>query len=258
MAQQMGFFDITNPSECDKPKPEFGGNTPQNFLAFGAAVCCKSKTLDEAVCRVNQCVWSMSLCLALHQEDFKDAEKKITNPKGMERNDEGQLEGDCALAILNGVEGEVCCTAGMKELPACVVSKVLDFNSCKNSWNDAFGPSFFDKAEAVAKAVQAGGYCVPESASPSTPCEDPSHFDAQKTIFDGTTCAEAASIYLPSTAAKCNEKPDGITTMANMTKILYANCCKPGSKPNPICGLRSSTATPCESKVEGEFLPEAM
>ena len=253
----MGFFGITDPSECDKPMPQFGDATPVQMLAHGAVVCCKSKKVDRAVCQVDQCISAMSLCFALHG-DFDALSGKITNPKGMQRNDEGQLEGDCALAILNGVEGEVCCNGGMKELSECVDREVGDYSVCNVIWSLAFEPTFFKKAVAIDKAFQPGGYCLSKLVTTTqiqTPCENPSDFDAQKMAVGGITCAEGSSLYLPSSNAECNEEPDGIITKADMTKILYAKCCKLGSKPNPICGLQSSTATPCESKIDGEFLP---
>ena len=166
MAQQLGFFEINKPSECDTPKPEFGGSTSAEMLAHAATVCCQSRKVDQMVCRVGKCVASVALCLALHN-DFEDAAKKITNPKAMEMSDEGNFEGDCAAAILNRVEGALCCTTGMQLLGKCVEREVGDYKACEDSWNAAFEPTFFDKAEAIAKAFQTGGYCAPQSTSAS-------------------------------------------------------------------------------------------
>ena len=162
----MGLFDITDPSECEIPNPDFGYVTPLQVLIGGAGKCCKSKKVDQSVCKMNECVSAMSLCFTLHN-DIEDVSKQITNPKGMEKNDEGKMEGDCALAILNGVEGELCCTGGMKQLPACVRKQLGDYTSCEDSWNAAFEPRFFDKAVAIDKAFQAGGYCVSQSTASS-------------------------------------------------------------------------------------------
>ena len=172
--QQMRIFDLTfPPSACGKPRLEFENTTPVQMLAYGAAKCCKSKKVDRSVCKFDECLSAMSLCFAWHN-DFEFLSGKITNPKGMQTNDEGQLEGDCALAILNGVERELCCTAGMKGLPACVNREVGDYKLCKDSWNAAFEPTFFDTAVAIDKAFQPGGYCVAKSglqSSTATPCE---------------------------------------------------------------------------------------
>ena len=48
-----------------------------------------------------------------------------------------------------------------------------------------------------------------------------------------------------------------LAPIAAKLKMLYFECCKPGSKANDICDFEHSAATPCESKYEGEFLPEA-
>ena len=49
-------FDITNPSKCDEPTPGIlkKDMTPSDFLATGAATCCKSKDVDQTVCQVDK------------------------------------------------------------------------------------------------------------------------------------------------------------------------------------------------------------
>ena len=167
MGQQMGFFDITDPADCDKRRLEIGYITPLEMLGNGAATCCKSKKVDRSVCKIDKCVSGVSFCFALGFRDFDDAAKQITHPKGMERNDKGQLQGSCAVAIFNGVERELCCTAGMKELPACVKREVGDYTLCRDSWTAAFDATFYAKAEAIDRAFKPGGYCVSGSARAS-------------------------------------------------------------------------------------------
>ena len=288
MVQQMGIFYIKNSSECNKPRREFGGTTPANILAHEAPICCKSKRVDQSVCKVDTCVSAMAFCLALHN-DFEDAEEKLTDPRAMDTDEDGNRYGSCSTAILNRVEGELCCTAGMKQLAACVPKEVGDYTLCKDSWNNAFEPDFYATGEAVMEAFQPGGYCMSETASTTTersrsivesttyvhtttvpptptsrsrtsmllPCDQASDFEAQNTVRGSQTCEAAASLLLPSSAAECSEKPDGGATKAEILKMMYSECCKPGSKPNSVCGFQPSTSTPCENKDEGEFLPEA-
>ena len=93
MGQRMGYFDVDDPSECDKPKHPGESSTPADFLASGAAMCCKSKEVDQRVCKSNKCVAGMMKCFSMHG-DFEKAESKITNPKAIERDDDGKLKGD--------------------------------------------------------------------------------------------------------------------------------------------------------------------
>ena len=89
MAQQMNFFDVHDPSECDKPKPEMDdGTTPAHILTMGAAMCCKSKEVDQTVCTVDKCVAGMTKCLYAHK-DFAAAEAKLTDPLAMDTHDDG-------------------------------------------------------------------------------------------------------------------------------------------------------------------------
>ena len=93
------------------------------------------------------------------------------------------------------------------------------------------------------------------------PCDNPSDFNGKTMFGEGDTCQDMSSFLLPASAAECTMKPfpDGPGTKADMIKIMYARCCKRGSKPNPVCGFKTSSgATPCASKAAGEFLPEAM
>merc|ERR1711881_45883 len=63
------------------------------------------------------------------------------------------------------------------------------------------------------------------------------------------TCAYFAAVTMPSSAGECTEKIPGtgssIVTKEAFTRVLYAKCCKPGSKPNGVCGFKklSTTAT---------------
>ena len=89
----------------------------------------------------------------------------------------------------------------------------------------------------------------------TTPCDQPSNFMDGKKI-DGNTCRVLAATSLPSTLSECSEKRAGGTeTKAEVLKYLHSKCCKQGSKPNRMCGLK--TGTPCESKAKGIFLPDA-
>ena len=90
------------------------------------------------------------------------------------------------------------------------------------------------------------------------PCGQASDFLGKNMFFsDKNTCQDWAD-FIPSSAGECTAKinDDGYTK-ADVLKDMYARCCKPGSKPNGICGLKPTTSTPCKSKAHGEFLPEA-
>ena len=76
---------------------------------------------------------------------------------------------------------------------------------------------------------------------------------------DQQTCHNVVS-FLPSSAAECNKKilAGSDLTGAKMIEYIYPRCCKQGSKPNGLCGMKLQTATPCKSKAAGEFMPAAM
>ena len=170
LAQQMGFFHVDDPSQCDKAMAGTGGETTHaQILMYGALMCCKSKVADQSVCKVDKCVLGMSKCLGLHN-DFAAIEEKLTDPKAMEKDEKGESYGSCAKAILNSVEGALCCTAGMKQITMCAHKEVGDIDSCKDSWNTAFEADFHDKADAITKSFQPGGYCTAflTSSSPAT------------------------------------------------------------------------------------------
>ena len=271
MIQQFGFFDVDDSSQCDKAKAGLDGGTTQGqMLMMGALMCCKSKAADESVCKVDKCVFGPSKCLSLHN-DFAAVEEKLTDPKAMEVDEDGELYGSCPKAILNSVEGTLCCTAGMEQMSTCVSSEVGDITSCKDTWNSAFESDFYDKAEAIKNAFVAGGYCTvaskvnrsppltstgPVTSSKGTPCQDASDYNGLSKMDDGQTCNDVVKHFFPATAAECSAKVgDTSTTKAQMMAYLHGKCCKPGSQPNGVCGFISKT-TPCESKAEGEFLPQ--
>ena len=172
----MGFFDIQDPSQCDKPKSGMMMNnetTAAQLLMMGATMCCKSKEIDETVCKVDACVSGVSKCLSMHN-DFDAVSERLTDPRAMDTDEDGNLFGSCATAIANGVEGALCCTAGMKQMTTCVSTAVGDYTLCKDSWNNAFEPNFFDTAEAIMAAFKPGGYCLsPAAAVPTTTAEGP-------------------------------------------------------------------------------------
>ena len=171
MIQQFGFFDVDNPSQCNKPKAGMqGGTTQGQMLMQGALMCCKSKVADQSVCKVDKCLFGPSKCLGLHN-DFAAIEEKLTDPKAMEKDEDGEVSGSCAKAILNNVEGALCCTAGMKQLSTCVPSEVGDITSCKDTWNNAIEPDFSDKFDAITKAFTPGGYCTAFLTSSTPACD---------------------------------------------------------------------------------------
>ena len=91
------------------------------------------------------------------------------------------------------------------------------------------------------------------------PCDQASDFHGTKIIdeHDQSTCSQIIP-FLPHSAKECSEKVfDGPETKGGTLKYMHSMCCKPGSKPNDICGFKLSTATPCENKADGEFMPEA-
>lgn len=84
------------------------------------------------------------------------------------------------------------------------------------------------------------------------PCQNPSDFIVENTVEGTQTCGTAAAILVPSSAAECSVKPDGVTSKADMLKLLYSKCCTPASKPNPICGLQLSLPCNRASDFDGK------
>ena len=85
------------------------------------------------------------------------------------------------------------------------------------------------------------------------PCDQASDFEGIKKFDDdeGTTCQYIANAYLPSSVAECGEKlGGGPETKAGVLKHVYARCCKPGSKPNGICGFKLTL--PCDQASDFE------
>ena len=150
----------------------------------------------------DNCISGFSNCFISHN-DFSSAENKLTNPKAMDKDENGNLYGNCATAILNRVEGELCCTAGMKQLAACVPKEVGDYTLCKNSWNTAYESNFYDKAQAIITAFKAdiGGYCASYQAS-----------DLAKTTR------------APSVCAKCGANKRGRLSCCAPGGAWYNNC----------------------------------
>ena len=90
------------------------------------------------------------------------------------------------------------------------------------------------------------------------PC-DQADFEGSKYIIYNHhlgTCRVATVQMVPSSPTECFAKPEAGKPNAVTLASLYGICCKAGSKPNGICGLKNkNTATPCKSKAAGEFLP---
>ena len=167
----MGYFQVDDASECDKAKEGADGATNAELLVHGAVTCCKSKALDQSVCKVDKCIFGMSKCMILHN-DFSAVEDKLTDPKALEVDENDESYGSCPKAILNKVEGALCCTAGMKQMSTCVPSEVGDMASCKDTWKKAFEADFYDKAEAIVNAFKSGGYCTASTTAQPPPACD--------------------------------------------------------------------------------------
>lgn len=93
------------------------------------------------------------------------------------------------------------------------------------------------------------------------PCDEASDFIGSNSVNDEKTCKDMSdefALTLPSSLEDCDTEilSGNSMTKADMLKYMHSMCCRRGSKPNSICGFRPSTATPCQSKAEGEFLPE--
>ena len=89
------------------------------------------------------CVSGMMECMATYGPKMEAIEKRLTSPKAMEKDDNGQMKGSCPTAIKNRVEGEHCCTAETKSMVKCVESLVGDYKACKDSWNKNMDPGAF-------------------------------------------------------------------------------------------------------------------
>ena len=86
------------------------------------------------------------------------------------------------------------------------------------------------------------------------PCDNSSDFVGTNKVYTGRPCQYYVNnwkTYIPSSRKECaSPKKQNLVG-------LYGRCCKPGSKPNGICGFERRITTPCKSKAHGEFLPEA-
>ena len=190
-AQQLGFFDITDSSECSKSMSS-GGPTWAQMLALGAARCCKSGEVDDTFCKFdNKCLSGATKCMAAYGEELQSVNAKVMDPRGMRKDSEGNSEGDCVVATKNRVEGALCCPV-LRKMAPCMTKEVPDYTKCKAEFTKNFGPYFYDETDVIMNSFKSGGYC-----------------DATKTTF---------------------------------------------TTPKPP----SATATPCKSKAEGEFRPDAM
>ena len=170
MIQQLGLFDVDNSAQCDKAKEGADGTTNAELLVHGALMCCKSKEPDQSFCKRDKCVSGMMKCMHTLGDKMEAIEEKLTNPKAMERDDDGQMRGSCPIAIKNRVEGALCCGAEMKNMAACVQREVGDYKECEDSWNKAFeSADFFDTATAVMESFDTGGYCAGTKPKPTTP-----------------------------------------------------------------------------------------
>lgn len=147
---------MNNHTKCDEPDSRFSGDTLANFLAASAEVCCKSREVDQTVCKVGKCVTGIVRCFAAHYH-FGPAEKKITDPKAKTKNGRGS----CALAIMNRVEGDLCCTSQMKQLATCVPKEAGDYRLCNDEWTTHLGPLRSNFTEAILGSFdKTGGYCA--------------------------------------------------------------------------------------------------
>ena len=175
MSQQLGFFDVKDPSGCDKPNdPNMGKYaTPVFFLSYGAVNCCKSQKVDQTVCKVDKCLSGVSKCFGQHVTEVEAIEEQLKDAKAMEMNEEGDMEGNCLTALFNRVEGALCCSTAMDKMTGCISKEVGDYRMCRDVWDKAYGPDHFKKAEAAIQSFKAGGYCTsftprPEATLAST------------------------------------------------------------------------------------------
>ena len=79
----------------------------------------------------------------------------------------------------------------------------------------------------------------------ASPCDDPSDFNGDTEVDGGHTCTQMSAFIIPSSAGECRAKIDESTSKADALKYLYAKCCKPGSKPNGVCGFK--VTSPCDN-----------
>ena len=148
-----------------------------------------SEGIEACVTNPEKCIAGLSKCVVKHN-DFEAIENKLTNPIAMDKDENGNLQGNCATAILNHVEGELCCTDGMKQLAACVPIEVGDYTLCKNIWNTAYGPTFYDKAAAIMVAFKNDGYCTSSLSSVCAKCA------AHRTTGVPNCCASGGAWHL--------------------------------------------------------------
>ena len=161
IAQQLGAFANSDASKCDKPMSglEFK-QSARLILTFAAFQCCKSKQVDQTVCKADKCVYGLLKC-AEHRElnaEVQKASKELTNAKAMKKDRNGKLIGDCSVALKNRVEGQICCPV-LAKVAACITNQAGTTEKCKSSWDKNFPPTLSNLYTIIVGAFETGGYC---------------------------------------------------------------------------------------------------
>merc|ERR1719460_223383 len=131
---QYGWTNTGSSRACSQE-----GGSKSNW--HGMSHCCEEG--DDKICcnlpatKSDNCVSGMMKCMHTHGGKMEAIEKKLTNPKAMERDDDGKMSGSCPTAIKNRVEGVLCCAAEMETIVTCVQKEVGDYKACEDSWNKA-------------------------------------------------------------------------------------------------------------------------
>ena len=79
------------------------------------------------MCKVDNCAADMQKCID-HYNDLGDIEDKLTDPKAIVEDKDGNKKGSCTKAIQNSVEGALCCTPGMQQIATLITLTLTNPN----------------------------------------------------------------------------------------------------------------------------------
>ena len=177
----------------------------------------------------------------LRYDDFETAEIQLTNPQAMDEDENGNLQGSCATAIWNRVEGELCCTTGMQQLAVCVPREVGDYTVCKNSWNAVYGSNFYDKAAAIMVAFDNDGYCTSlQTVTTTKTTTPPQTVTTTKATTPPQTTTKATTPQIVATT-KTTTRPQIVATTKATTPPQIVTTAKATTPPQSVATTEVNT-----------------